>query len=53
MAVNSISSVFPINQIICISDFRSLSLMKKIHPGELDYISDFSMIFILSFVFEV
>ena len=50
MGVNSIGSVFPMTQIISLSNFRSLSLIvnilwisKKIHPCECDYICDFTL----------
>ena len=49
--------IFSTTQIICISNFRSLSLIVnilcfffKIHPGECDYICDYSIIVILGFV---
>ena len=57
MGRNYLGSVFSITQIICISIFRSLSLIvnilwlfEKIHLGECDCICDYSMIAILGFV---
>ena len=57
MVGNYFGSVFSITQIICISNFRSLSLkvnilcfFEKIHPGECDYICDYCKIDILRFV---
>ena len=57
MGGNYLGSVFSTTQIICISIFRSLSiivnilwLFERIHPGECDCICDCSMIAILGFV---